>query len=107
MDSTTTTTSTSTLSEELLDSPTFNISRTYDDELLFMQNFFATQPHLDHNDDNYINQPQTFHVVDQNNDVSLQTKDTHLYSDLYVSYMLNGGASADDYGYDDAMNMEL
>jgi myb proto-oncogene protein len=111
MDSTTTTTatattSTPTLSDELLDSPTFNISQTYDDELLFMQNFFAIQPHLDHNNDNYINQPRTFHVVDQNNDVSLQTKETHLYSDLYVSYLLNGG-SANDYGYDDTMNMEL
>lgn len=103
----TATTSTSTLSEELIDSPTFNISQTYDDELLFMQNFFATQPHLDHNDHNYINQNINGDhqlLSDVNN---LQTKETHLYSDLYLSYLLNGGTATNDYGYDDAMNMEL
>jgi myb proto-oncogene protein len=119
-----TTSNTSTLSEELLDSPTLNISQTYDDELLFMQNFFANQPHVDN-----INQPETFHVVENNggqlltdhdvvecssfqttanNNVNLQTKETHLYSDLYLSYLLNGGAAANDYSYEsNDMNMEL
>lgn len=119
----TTTSNTSTLTEELLDSPTLNISQTYDDELLFMQNFFANQPHVDN-----INQPETFHVLENNggqlltdhdvvecssfqtanNYVNLQTKETHLYSDLYLSYLLNGGAAANDYSYEsNDMNMEL
>lgn len=110
-----TTTTTSTISDDpstqFNDSPTLDISQTYDEELLFMQNFFANQPQVVDNY-NYNNPPvETFHVVDNVNNVNLETKETstHLYSDLYLSYLLNGGAAtANDYcSYENDVNMEF
>ncbi|KAF5470456.1 hypothetical protein F2P56_010970 [Juglans regia] len=65
----------SPLTHDEVDSPTMNISLTYDDELLFMQNLFANhfdQPYVHDNinkvmttaDDPTVLLAETFHVVD-------------------------------------------
>ena len=117
------------------DSPTL-ISQSYDDELLFMQNFFANQynepPHADNNNNNNnkgIMAPKSYDFYQNNGDQALTDvthsgfpsftsnpslqestttlTTTHLYSDLYLSYLLNGTAtSLPSIDYSN-MNMDL
>ncbi|KAF5751388.1 putative myb [Tripterygium wilfordii] len=94
------------------DSPPPLISQTCDDELYFMQNFFASNDQLQppsNDDHDYLdlyhhinggdynlsghmpsipNQNVWGNVVEEEE----ETPRTHLYSDLYISYLLNGTA---------------
>ncbi|XP_030926968.1 transcription factor MYB64-like [Quercus lobata] len=122
-------------SESTTDDSSTLISQTYDDELLFMQNFFANQlnqPHVDNNNNKVMahidhhkapSTPKPYDFFQNNGDhlltgnvtecgfasltsnSSLQlnnnfqvkessTPTTHLYSDLYLSYLLNGSANS-------------
>ncbi|KAF2291632.1 hypothetical protein GH714_027743 [Hevea brasiliensis] len=145
------------LSEPTVDDSPPLIPQTYDDELLFLQNFFTNnsmEPSVEEVGIKNLMEMETSSNVDhqlknssvvldplglyQNNgdqqlaDASdqcdffpsaltspnmgpngLQSEErptTHLYSDLYLSYLLNGAAacsSSIDYGYGNSMNMEL
>lgn len=146
----------SELSEPTLDDSPPLITETYDDELLFLQDFFTNssmKPLLENVSTNTSMETETSHNVDlhpknasvldsfglnqDNGDQQLiETSDQcsfftstltspktcseslqaeerpagHLYSDLYLSYLLDGGSSCSssiDYGYDNIMNMEL
>ncbi|KAJ7964147.1 Myb transcription factor [Quillaja saponaria] len=119
-------------SESDTNSPTM-IPQTYDDELLFMQKFFAEnhiiQPHnlVNHVDEHpkdakYSSSYDSLDVC-QNNDNQLQpsktttssiptittttTTPSHRSSDLYLSYLLNGADHANGYGYDDNMDIDF
>ena len=122
-------------SESTTDDSSTLISQTYDDELLFMQNFFPNQlnqPHVDNNNNKVMahidhhkapSTPKPYDFFQNNGDhlltgnvtecgfasltsnSSLQlnsnfqvkessTPTTHLYSDLYLSYLLNGSANS-------------
>ncbi|KAK2657975.1 hypothetical protein Ddye_011027 [Dipteronia dyeriana] len=131
---TVTTPASSTLSEDHVPSTQFNYylpeqsesttittdeysPETYDEELVFMQNFFANnqnQPsNIEHDDhDHHVNN-QEYH---KNGDHDHHDDDqrTHLYSDLYLSHLLNGpptstSSSSIDCLYTnlDSMNLQL
>ncbi|KAF5744522.1 transcription factor MYB44-like isoform X1 [Tripterygium wilfordii] len=97
------------------DSPPPLISQTCDEELYFMQNFFANndqllQPPTDHGDHDGLDFYQingsdynlngTMPSIPKQNvsgnmvQQEEETPRTHLYSDLYISYLLNGGATS-------------
>lgn len=98
-------------------SPAIISSPTYDDELLFMQNFFSnsTNPPPAHDAPMTVvdNQPaaefvsidselkmEKLKVGDEVDDLhrrsNTATGSCHLYSDLYLSYLLNGAANSSD-----------
>lgn len=107
------------------DSPPL-IPHTYDDELIFIQNFFASnnhinQPSVDNNSDHLKNSSMSFNAFnsydhqtstgDHHSSLTTSNNNTiyrnaihgeeviphqdngHLYSDMYLSYLLNGGGS--------------
>ncbi|KAK3226458.1 hypothetical protein Dsin_006320 [Dipteronia sinensis] len=89
----------------------------YDEELVFMQNFFANnqnqQSNIEHDDHDHHNNNQEYH---KNGDYDHHEDDqrTHLYSDLYLSHLLNGpptitSSSSIDCLYTnlDSMNLQL
>lgn len=101
-------------------SSTFISSPTYDDELLFMQNFFSNSGEmlsLPFVDDGATMRNQSmveFASVDSEQKVERPTiKDdarnvatsTHLYSDMYLSYLLNGTMNNSYDGGDEIKNM--
>lgn len=111
------------LSESTTDDSPPLITETYDEELVFMQNFFAnnsySQPSIQYDATSSSafdsSNHQLSHVTDyqcgfsstQNQNVDTHT--TQLYSDLYLSYLLNGAtisSSSVDYGYNNYTNME-
>ncbi|KAK3206496.1 hypothetical protein Dsin_020542 [Dipteronia sinensis] len=63
------------------------IPETYDEELVFMQNFFAED---DTDNKNNQNQPSNIEGHDDHD----HDQRTHLYSDLYLSHLLNGGPTS-------------
>ncbi|CAK9326962.1 unnamed protein product [Citrullus colocynthis] len=106
--------STSNLSSTIISSP------TYDDELLFMQNFFSNSGEmlsLPFVDDGAMMRNQSmveFASVDSEQKVERPTiKDdasnvatsSHLYSDMYLSYLLNGTMKNSYDGGDEIKNM--
>ncbi|KDP46518.1 hypothetical protein JCGZ_08490 [Jatropha curcas] len=112
------------LSEPTMDDSPPLVTQSYDDELLFLQNFFSDNPIEKSAIKNPIEMENSVGIGNENDQFNFlvssssltspkRPKNTHLYSDLYVSYLLNGGmesySSSVDYGYDDSnsmMNME-
>ncbi|KAK0603875.1 hypothetical protein LWI29_009609 [Acer saccharum] len=80
------TTTVTTTTDEYYSQPL--IPETYDEELVFMQNFFAE----DDNDNNNHNQNQQSNI--EGHDDHDHDQRNHLYSDLYLSHLLNGGPTS-------------
>lgn len=111
------------------DSPLL-IPQTYDEELLFMQNFFNNNidnnidgqknipPLVDHNvvtagyhDHDHVHKTNGGDLANVDScDQAFSSSTTHLYSDLYLSYLLNGMPSSSfsipdhDYDYSKIVN---